>query len=122
MFAIEPSRLTAVSRDNKLALSSPLYLLLLVCSFGDVRCARSAERESIRMRVTPLKPDSEHCNECRRRASYRVRIRNTNDVSLCNRCAVRLVIRLVELIASPETLRPASSSTPSRRKEFIRKL
>jgi hypothetical protein len=74
------------------------------------------------MRITPLKRNADHCDDCRRRASYRIRIRNTNNVLLCNHCAVRLVVSLVELIATVETPRPGFVIGSGRRKSFIRKL
>ena len=74
------------------------------------------------MRLTPLKPDSERCNECRRRARYRVGIRNASRVLFCNRCAVRLVVGLVELIATAEPPPHPASRGGGRRKPLIRKL
>jgi len=65
------------------------------------------------MRIAPLKPDSEQCGECRRRANYRVRLRNVSNVMLCHRCAVRLVVGLVGRIASAEAQSPAPGSKRS---------
>jgi hypothetical protein len=73
------------------------------------------------MRITPLKQDSEHCDDCRRPAIYRVRIRNATNLLLCDCCAVRLVVRLVELVATAEAQR-LSSGVGSGRKPMLRKL
>jgi hypothetical protein len=73
------------------------------------------------MRITLLKPDSEDCDECRRRASYRIRFRNAISMLLCSRCAVRLVVGLIELIASIEGGRSHSKAGRTH-KMLIRKL
>jgi hypothetical protein len=71
------------------------------------------------MRITQLKANSEQCNECPRRAIYRVRIRIATFL-LCDHCAVHLVVRLVELIALREASEPSPRVARSR-KTLIRK-
>jgi len=65
-----------------------------------------------------LKPDLEHCDECQRGATYRIKFRSISNVLLCHRCAVRLIVGLVGRIASNEAKRSTTgakrtSSRPS---------
>jgi hypothetical protein len=54
------------------------------------------------MQITLLKADSERCDDCRRPANYRVRLRNLSEVLMCDRCAVRLLSGLAGSIASAQ--------------------
>jgi len=73
------------------------------------------------MRITLLRRHLRRCNECRRSAIYQLRFRNIPNLLLCNRCAVRLVIGIVEVIAKTQAPHAASKAS-SRRNTLLRKL
>jgi len=89
--------------------------------FVDLEYYLSGAFALLQMTITMIRRNVAHCNECQRQATFRVRIRNATDASLCIRCAVKVVVRLVELIATREA-RSSSLKTGRRRKPLLRKL